>query len=173
MSNFLKQAKSDVKWLNSSGSKSSDRVQSATFNFAKHTMEQGDWTGLNTVLPTFAKTRLNREQFITYAKALFVGIKFDKDTGLFLKKGKKTRVEIDTTILDVHFMDYSKVVDRKVNVDKKYTVDALISAFDKFKADLLDDNVEVTGDVKAATARYEAAITAVKALDVAELSLVA
>ena len=94
-------------------------------------------------------------QAITYVRAVFKGLKYDKELGVFIKKTKKALVQVNRTLLDVHYTEYSNEGTPTLNLDNLLTVRIIEQTIARI-ASAKEKGTAITGDEHALVARIQA-----------------
>ena len=147
-----KQFRSDITWLKQNGGKEQNRVQSAIVHIAKHAIEHGNWTALNDL---FACHIVEKQRAIKYVRDMFKGLKYDKETNLFIKKSKKTRIEVQTHLFEVHYTDHSNEGTPNLNLDNLLGLNMIEQALKRIET-AKEKGAKITGDQAAFIARVNA-----------------
>lgn len=155
MSDYLKKAKAEVKWLKQHGKNATTRAHNAVVNLAAHVKEHNDWTFIQEIDEQVRVCRLGIEKFRAWVPHVFVGLKFDKETGRWLRKAKKKAITINDAVLAEHWDDYVQVSTFVPDYDKMFNLDLMLKAQQK-KLEAAEEAEEVKGDRDAMLARKEA-----------------
>ena len=161
MSN-LEQYKKSLSYIKKNGKVLGSHVQKAIVSLGKHVIESGDWSEINVLRGAVVNTvGLKVKAFDIYVNDTFTGMKFDKETQLWLRKTKKKPVVVDADMFDINWFEYSKEAEPIIDYDKRMkgtSNEFILNIIDmelKAIANKQAKNAEERGDKQAYCERIE------------------
>ena len=161
MSN-LKQYKQSLSYIKKNGKVLGSHVQTAIVSLGNHVIETGDWSKINELRGAVVNTvGLRVKAFDIYVNDTFTGMKFDKETQLWLRKTKKKPVVVDAGMLEINWFEYTKEAEPIIDYDKRMqgtNNEIILNFLDvelKAIANKQSKNAEERGDKQAYCERIE------------------
>ena len=155
MSN-LEQYKKSLSYIKNHGKVLGSHVQTAIVSLGNHVIETGDWSKINELRGAVVNTvGLRVKAFDIYVNDTFTGMKFDKETQLWLRKTKKKPVVVDAGMLEINWFEYTKEAQPIIDYDKRMVILTILESEAKAITNKKDKNAKETGDEKAYNERIE------------------